>query len=144
MAALISPTLLFWPAFAQVVLVLFVLVAMGRAKAQSLRVRGQQLDDVALNRAGDWDEQATKTSNNFRNLFEMPVLFFAAIGFALALKVVDPALVLFAWAFVFARGVQTAIHIGHNRVYPRFLAYLTGVVALIAMWIDLAIRVALS
>ncbi|MFX8871909.1 MAPEG family protein, partial [Acinetobacter baumannii] len=73
-----------------------------------------------------------------------PVLFFAGAGFAVGMKLVDPALVLFAWAFVTARAVQTAIHIGHNKAFPRFMAYMAGVVALIAMWIDLAIRVALS
>lgn len=139
-----TPALLFWPAFAQVVLVLFVMMAMGRARATSLRSRRQALDDIALNRPDDWDEQATKTANNFKNQFEMPVLFFAAVAFSLGLKLVDPALVVFAWVFVTARAVQTAIHIGHNRVFPRALAYLTGVAALTAMWIDLAIHVALS
>ena len=137
-----SPTLLFWPAFAQVMLTFAVLVIMGRARSASLRARKQAIDDIALNRAGDWDEQATKVANNFKNHFELPVLFFGAIAIGLALKISDPLLVGFAWMFVASRAVQTYIHIGANRVWPRFAAYITGAVALLAMWIVLAIRVA--
>ena len=137
-----SPNIIFWPAFAQVMLTIIVMLIMGQARSASLRSRGQKIDDIAMNRAQDWDQNASKLSNNFKNHFEMPVLFFAAIGFALAMKLVDPVLVAFAWAFVAARVVQTAIHIGPNKVTPRALAYLVGVAALLAMWVLLAVRVA--
>ena len=137
-----APSIIFWPAFAQVVLTLVVMVIMGKARSASVRVRGQTIDDIAMNRPEDWDEQALKLSNNFKNQFEMPVLFFVAIGFGLALKLVDPVFTAFAWVFVCARVIQTAIHIGPNKVTPRALAYLVGVAALIAMWVLLAVRVA--
>ena len=137
-----SPSIIFWPAFAQVLLTLLVMVIMGRARSASVRAKGQSIDDIAMNRPEDWDEQASKLSNNYKNQFEMPVLFFAAIGFALALKLVDPVLTAFAWVFVGSRVVQTAIHIGPNKVTPRALAYLVGVAALIAMWVLLAVGVA--
>ena len=136
-----SPTLLFWPAFAQVILTFGVFIMMGRARSASIRARKQAIDDIALNRPGDWDEQATKVANNFKNHFELPVLFFAAIAVALALKIADPILVGLAWAFVAARVVQSYIHISPNKVMPRFLAYLTGAIVLLAMWVLLAIRV---
>lgn len=137
-----NPTLIFWPAFAQVILTLAVLVMMRQARVQSRRGRGQSLDDIALNRASDWDDQSTKVANNFKNQFELPVLFFAAIGVALALKIADPVLVGLAWLFVLARAVHTAIHIGPNTVAPRFYAYTAGALALLAMWVLLAVRVA--
>lgn len=137
-----SPTMIFWPAFAQVMLTIIVMLIMGQARSASLRSRGQKIDDIAMNRHQDWDHNATKLSNNFKNQFEMPVIFFAAIGFALALKLADPVLTAFAWVFVAARVVQTAIHIGPNKVTPRALAYLVGVAALVAMWVLLAVRVA--
>jgi hypothetical protein len=137
-----SHTLLFWPAFAQVVLILIVMVTMGRARAGSMKARKQSMDDVALNRPTDWDEASTKAANNYKNHFEMPVLFFAAIGYALALKIADPVLVVAAWAFVAARVVQTAIHLGPNIVAPRALSFLLGVLALIVMWGALALQIA--
>ncbi len=139
-----SPTLIFWAAFAQVALTIVVVIMMRKARSASRRSRGMTLDDIAMNRPEDWNEQATKLSNNLKNQFEMPVLFFAAIGFALALKLADPVLTALAWVFVLTRVIQTAIHIGPNKVLPRALAYIAGVAALVAMWIDLAVHVALS
>jgi hypothetical protein len=139
-----SQTALFWPAFVQVLLTVFVMMMMGRARSASMKGRKQSLDDVALNRPTDWDDASTKASNNFKNQFELPVLFFAGIGIALALKLVDPVLVALAWVFVLARVLQTAIHLGPNKVGPRGLAYLVGAVALLALWVLLALRVASS
>jgi hypothetical protein len=137
-----SPTMIFWPAFAQVLLTVIVLLIMGQTRAASLKAKRKSLDDVAMNRPDDWDESATKLANSYKNQFEMPVLFFAAVGMALALKLVDPVLTAFAWLFVLARIAQTAIHIGPNKVAFRGLAFLVGVAALIAMWVLLAVRVA--
>jgi hypothetical protein len=137
-----SQTMIFWPAFVQVLLTIVVMLTMGRARSSSMRVRKQSLDDVAMNRPSDWDDAATKAANNFKNQFEMPVLFLAGIAIALALKLVDPTLTAFAWVFVLARVVQTAIHLGPNKVGPRAMAYLVGALALLGMWILLAIRVA--
>ena len=136
-----SSTQIFWPAFAQVILTMVVMVAMGKARSASVRARKQSLNDIAMNRPEDWDEEATKTANNFKNQFEMPVLFFAAIGFALAFRMVDPVLVGLAWLFVIARAVQTTIHIGNNQVQQRAIAYLVGVAALLGMWLILAFRI---
>ena len=136
-----SSTQIFWPAFAQVILTIAVMVSMGKARSASVRARKQTINDIAMNRPDDWDEPATKLSNNFKNQFEMPVLFFAAIGFALAFRMVDPVLVGLAWLFVIARAVQTYIHIGDNKVPPRAIAYLVGVAALLGMWLYLAVRI---
>jgi hypothetical protein len=135
-----SQTLIFWPAYAQVILTLGVLIAMGMARQASLKAKRKTLDDVAMNRPDDWDEQATKAANCFKNQFEMPVLFFAAVAMALALKVVDPVLVAFAWLFVAARAIQIGIHLGPNVVAWRGLAYIVGVAAVLAMWVLLAVR----
>lgn len=136
-----SSTQIFWPAFVQVVLTMAVMVAMGNARSASVRARKQSLNDIAMNRPEDWDEQSTKAANSFKNQFEMPVLFFAAIGFALAFRMVDPVLVGLAWLFVIARAVQTYIHIGANQVQPRAIAYMVGVAAMLAMWVILAVRI---
>jgi hypothetical protein len=137
-----SATMIFWPVFVQVILTFVVLVAMGRARAASLRATRKSLDDIAMNRPEDWDKPANTASNAFKNQFEVPVLFFAAIAMALTLKLVDPVLTAFAWLFVLARAVQIAVHLGHNAVAHRGLAYIVGVAAVFAMWVLLAVRVA--
>jgi hypothetical protein len=139
---MMSPTLIFWPAFAQVLLTVIVLLAMGRARAASMRTRKQSLDDIAMNRPTDWDEQATKAANLYKNHFEMPVLFFACIACALALQINSPILVGLAWLFVATRAVQSYVHLGANQVTYRGSAFLIGALTVLVMWIMLALSVA--
>lgn len=44
-----------------------------------------------------------KPSNNLKNLFELPVLFYAICMIALVLKVEDSGLIYLAWGFVIGR-----------------------------------------
>jgi hypothetical protein len=137
-----SQTALFWPAFVQVLLIVGLMLVMGRRRAASLRALRKSPDQVALNRAEDWDENATKAANNFKNQFEMPVLFFAAIAMALALKLSDPVLVALAWTFVAARAVHAYVHLTFNATMMRMYVWLVGVAAMVMMWLVLAARVA--
>ncbi|MBX9926709.1 MAG: MAPEG family protein [Hyphomicrobiaceae bacterium] len=132
---------LFWPAFAQVLLTFVVMVAMGRRRAQSLARRKLNLDDVAMNRSDDWDEEATKAANNYKNQFEIPVLFFAGVAVALALKQSDAVLVGLAWVFVLARVAHAVVHLTFNKVMARGTVWLISVIAVMAMWIVMAVRV---
>lgn len=76
--------------------------------------------------------------NNLRNLFEIPVLFYATV---LALTVTGYADldVLLAWAFVGLRILHSLIHITYNRVMHRFVAYVAGALVLWALVIRLAL-----
>lgn len=78
-------------------------------------------------------------ANNFRNLFELPVLFYLAVVLALVLFVQDPLLVQFAWAFVALRALHSLIHCTYNRVMHRFIAYFASSLALLLMWVRLAV-----
>jgi hypothetical protein len=137
-----SQTALFWPAFAQVALIVVVMLAMGRARARSMRAMRKTPDDVALNRASDWDDGATQAANNYKNQFEMPVLFLAAIAMALALRLSDQLLVILAWMFVATRVVHAYVHLTFNKTIVRALVWLVGVATVVMMWGVLAVRVA--
>ena len=130
----LEQNLILLPVLAQVALTLAVMVMMGRAKARSMRERRQRMDDIALATAADWNDDARKLVNNYANQFEMPVLFYAASAFALLTRSVDPLLMILALGFVASRVVHAYIHIGSNKVVPRFTAFLVGVAALTGMW----------
>ena len=76
--------------------------------------------------------------DNFRNLFELPVMFYVA---ALTIYVTDnicmPHLFL-AWGYVIARYVHSCIHCTSNVVMNRFYAFLTSCVLLVCIWLMLA------
>jgi hypothetical protein len=78
-------------------------------------------------------------AHNLANLFEMPVLYFALVPLLLITRHADHMQVVLAWAFVALRAVHSIIHVGPNKVPPRFFVYLASCVILSAMWIGFAI-----
>jgi hypothetical protein len=77
-------------------------------------------------------------SNNLKNLFELPVLFYLAAMLAMLLLIQDSLLVLLAWGFVIMRIVHSIIQCTYNRVMHRFMAYMISCLFLVFLWIRLA------
>ena len=77
-----------------------------------------------------------QAADNFRNLFEVPVLFYALVAVALATHQTPPWLVTCAWAFVVLRVVHSLIHCTYNKVVHRLSAFLCSFGLLVAMWIS--------
>ena len=86
--------------------------------------------------------ERTQAAENFRNLFEVPVLFYL-LCVALALNGGStPGFVAAAWAYVGLRTLHSTIHVTYNRVMHRFLAYVASTLLLFGMWIAFFARVA--
>jgi hypothetical protein len=132
-----------YPVFVQVFLTLAVLLLLAVARARAIRAMDRQRGnpDLALGRA-HWPEDATKRAANFRNQFEVPVLFYAVVAFALLTRAADFPMVVLAWAFVLTRLVHAAIHIGPNKVRWRTPAFALGFLAVTIMWVRLFVHVA--
>jgi hypothetical protein len=81
----------------------------------------------------------TRAADNFRNLFELPVLFYLAVVVAYDTQQTGTATVALAWLFVVLRYLHSAIHCGYNKVMHRFQVYVLGGVALWALWVVLAV-----
>ena len=73
-------------------------------------------------------------ADNFRNLFEAPVLFFAVCCALAITDTVTPLQVTLAWVFVGLRAVHSFIHVTYNRVMHRFAAYVASTICLFLMW----------
>jgi hypothetical protein len=124
---------------AQVLMTIAVLFLMGRERVPRI-MRGEiDIKDVAVDKA-NYPLQAKLYSNNFDNQFQLPVLFYLASVLALWAAVVDWLLVGLAWAFVVSRLVHLRIHVTTNRVHRRFLAYITGLVILVGLWVWLLVN----
>ena len=78
-------------------------------------------------------------SDNLKNLFEIPVLFYALVLYLFVTKQVDTVYVTAAWIFVFFRALHSIVHCTFNFVMLRFYLYLFSAIAL---WF-IAIRAAL-
>ena len=79
-------------------------------------------------------------SDNLKNLFEIPVLFYALVLYLFAAKRVDAAFVDAAWVFVAFRAMHSAVHCAFNLVMLRFYLYLFST---LTVWF-IAIRAALA
>jgi hypothetical protein len=76
----------------------------------------------------------SRAADNFRNLFELPVLFYLAVGVAALTSQVTTVTLALAWIFVALRCAHSAIQCSYNRVMHRFYAYISGGFALFALW----------
>ncbi len=74
----------------------------------------------------------TRASDNFSNLFEVPVLFYVLVLATIASGIADPALIVLAWTFVGLRALHSAIQCTYNRVMHRFSAYALATLVLFA------------
>jgi hypothetical protein len=132
-----------YPVFVQVFLTLGVLFLLAIARTRAIRTmdRPRGSPDLALGRV-QWPEDAAKRAANFRNQFEVPVLFYAVAAFALLTKGADTVMIALAWAFVLTRIVHAAIHIGPNKVRWRSPAFAVSFLIVTVMWIRLLMHVA--
>ena len=131
-----------YPVFVQVLLVVMVATAMAMARGRAIKTmdRARGNPDLALGRA-PWPEDALKAAANYSNQFELPVLFYAVVAFALITKGADTLMIVLAWLFVLTRLLHAAIHIGPNKVRWRSPVFAIGFLIVAAMWIKLALHV---
>lgn len=85
----------------------------------------------------DVPEMVTKTTRCFNNLFEVPVLFYAACTLYLSLGVDSVVGLVFAWLFVVLRYVQAYIHLTYNHLLHRMSAFWLAFFSAITLWINL-------
>ena len=83
-------------------------------------------------------------SNNLKNLFELPVLFYVATLLAMVLLIQDVLLIRLAWGFVILRIIHSVIHCTYNGVMHRFIVYFVSGLFLLLMWVRLAIFILMN
>lgn len=83
-----------------------------------------------------------QASDNFRNLFEVPVLFYALVAMALATAHMPGWLVAGAWAYVALRVVHSLIHCTYNKVMHRLAAFLVSFGLVVALWVAFFVTLA--
>ena len=76
-----------------------------------------------------------QAADNFRNLFETPVLFYALVACAIAVSWVPPWLVIGAWCYFGLRIAHSLIHCTYNRVMHRLAIFALSFGLLVVLWI---------
>src|SRR5688500_12437399 len=76
----------------------------------------------------------SRAADNFRNLFELPVLFYLGLVVAAHAERVTTTVLALAWLFVALRVAHSWIQCTYNKVMHRFYVYCAGGFALWLLW----------
>jgi hypothetical protein len=131
---------IFWPVVAQAMLTFAVAVRMYVIRVAEMRASRISPQSLANSRQAAEKLQNIAASDNFRNLFELPVLFFAICPILYVTDNVSTWQLILAWVFVSLRCIHSFIHVTYNRVMHRFRAFLASMICLFAMWAVLVVQ----
>jgi hypothetical protein len=136
-----NSTSIFAPFFAMIALTLVVWVYMYARRIPFIirsKLTPEHVSPVELARLSP--PAVANPSDNLKNLFELPTVFYALVLFLYVTNHVDTRYVLAAWLFVGFRVLHSAVHCTFNFVPLRFWLYAGGALSL---WF-MAVRAALE
>ncbi len=134
-------TAILLPVFVQVALTFLLLVWTGRARIGTYPARARSRSPTWRSGSTTGRRSTQQVSNAYANQFELPVLFFVLVAFALITRKADLLFVVMSWMFVVTRLFHAGIHATSNRIQHRFTVFLIGAIILILMWIIFALRI---
>lgn len=86
-------------------------------------------------------ESVQVMGRHYDNQFQVPLLFLISCLAVMQAEANSLLLTLLAWGFVISRIIHSLIHLGSNSIRPRMLAYTTGWLILLAMWVVLLLEI---
>ena len=124
-------TAIFAPIFAMIFLTMVVWVYMYVRRIPFIRKNDfspSELRPVEFARLSP--PEVSNPSDNLKNLFEIPVLFYALLLYLFVTNQVDMIYLVASWVFVVFRVLHSVVHCTINIVMLRFYLYLTATVSL--------------
>lgn len=133
---------IFGPFFAMVLLTFVVWLYMYVRRLHFIASNNINPQDLAVASAMARQAPASVAtpSDNLKNLFEIPVVFYALVLYLFATGQVDATYVGAAWLFVAFRVLHSLVHSTFNRVTLRFALYM---ISTCTLWF-IALRAALA
>ena len=130
---------IYYPVLAMAALTLVVWVRMffsriGQMKRERIHPQAVAMSAQATARLTD-----SRAADNFRNLFELPVLFYVVVLLLANLGLATFTALTLAWTFVALRMLHSAIQCTYNKVMHRFYVYAAGGLVLWVLWAYLAV-----
>ncbi|MDR7098272.1 hypothetical protein J2X04_000619 [Lysobacter niabensis] len=125
---------IFLPAVAMAVLTFVVWWRMYATRIAQMKREGIHPQAVATSAQATAKLTDSRAADNFRNLFELPVLFYLALVVAAQAQLSTTAVLVLAWLFVALRVVHSWIQCTYNKVMHRFYVYVTGGMVMWTLW----------
>lgn len=137
MYGMVNQVSIFLPMLVVVALTFVAFFRMAAARGRAVK-EGQDPDFYRAHLGTPEPEYATAAVRHYGNLFELPVLFYAACVTAFMLGAVTGWMLLWAWGYVAARLVQSAVHMTYNNPGHRGFGFIIGMLFILALWVTLA------
>ena len=135
-------TAIFWPIFVQVALIFTLYALLSRRRMVAVRQGRATVAQFRENR--DEPAESLFVRNSLGNQFELPILFYVCCILLFITDADNLPTVLLAWVFVLSRCVHAYVHVTSNRIRYRQPAFVAGFIALVLMWLWLAIWMVMS
>ena len=132
-----EPKLILYPLLAMAALTFIVAVVMFRRRVASMKANRIHPQNVATSGQMSTLIEDSRASDNFRNLFETPMLFYVAMLTIYSTGLICTAHLVFAWAYVLTRCVHSYLQCTANIVMRRFYAFLASGIFLLFTWLML-------
>lgn len=126
-----NQTDIFQPFLATLVLTLVVWIYMYARRLPFIFANGldaKQMTPAELARVSP--PPVANPSDNLKNLFELPTVFYAVVLYLFATRQVDAPYVLAAWGFFLFRVLHSIVHCTFNFIPLRFVLYVMSACAL--------------
>lgn len=133
-------TLLLYPMFLMVVLTFVIACIAVRVRFASVKNRTVKSNYYRLMSGQEVSDIITKTTRNFNNQFEVPVLFYVACCLYILWGINNDFALIIAWLFVVVRVAHSYIHLTYNNVIHRALAFWLSLLCVMGLWITLLIE----
>ncbi len=124
-------TVIFQPFLATMLLTLVVWVYMYGRRLPFIFSNGldsKQMTPAELARVSP--PQVSNPSDNLKNLFELPTVFYAVVLYLYATNQVDSPYIIAAWGFFLFRALHSVVHCTFNFIPLRFVLYVISAGAL--------------
>ena len=128
------------PMLAVVLLTFIAFIRMAAARGAAVKA-GHDPNYYKAHLGAPEPEATVVAVRHYGNLFEVPTLFYAACLTAFVLPAVSIRTLVFAWAYVAARVLQSVIHMTSNNTSQRGGAFVVGVLFMLALWVNLAMAI---
>jgi len=130
----------FYPLLGQVGITFAVWLWMYKTRLSEIKKMAVRPAEIATDQALTAKlKNVVAPSDNFKNLFEVPVLFYVLSLSLYVTHQVDTLFLVLMWLFVVTRAVHSLIHSTNNNVIPRFISYVTSSGILWLCWLLFAI-----
>jgi hypothetical protein len=136
-----TQALIFLPMLAVVAMTVIGFLRMVIVRFKFIRSRALPLKYYVAFQNGTEPENVAVTVRHYANMFEAPIIFYAACLTIFSLQAVTLNIYSTAWAYAAFRIAQSGIHLTYNNVRHRAYAFLLGWIALAALWVQIAMAV---